>query len=460
MLKEPKTKKYLEAVKIITRLQKENHQAYLAGGCVRDLLTNKKPKDFDISTSAKPEEIQALFPKTKAVGKAFGVILVVGQYGTFEVATFRGEKDYQDGRRPSKVFWVDAQKDAQRRDFTINGIFYVPIKKKIIDFVGGQKDLSSKVIRFIGIPAKRIQEDHLRLLRAVRFKNVLGFNFERETEKAIRQYSHLITSVSQERIKEELDKMLAHPSRAESIRDLSRLGLLKEILPEVEQMKGVEQPPHFHAEGDVFEHTLLALEKLPSRVKIEVAWAILLHDVGKPVTFQIRNHPTYGPRPTFYGHSEVGAEITEKICQRLRFSKKEKEKIVFLVRQHLRHKDIQQMKLSRQRKWAQHPWFSDLLLLWKADAEASYLGEKGRVDLTLYRFAQKIYQEEQQRPKPPKPLITGYDVMKYCHLAPGPLIGKILKQIEEAQLEEKIRTKKEALEYLKSLGSKEKNILK
>jgi len=456
MLEEPKTRKYQEAIKIVARLQQKGHKAYLAGGCVRDLLTQEKPKDFDISTSAKPEEIQALFPKTRAVGKAFGVILVVGRDGTFEVATFRGEENYQDGRRPSKVFWVSAQEDAQRRDFTINGLFYDPIKKEIIDFVGGQKDLSKKVIRFIGNPAERIQEDHLRLLRAVRFKNILGFSYTSETEKAVSQYAHLVTSVSKERIKEELDKMLAHPSRAESIRDLSRLGLLREILPEVEQMKGVEQPPHFHAEGDVFEHTLLALKKLPLRVKTEVVWATLLHDVGKPATFQIRDHPTYGPRATFYGHSEIGAEIAQKICQRLRFPKKEREKIVFLVRQHLRHKDIKYMKLSRQRKWAQHPWFLDLLLLWKADGEASHLGEKDKVDLTLYRFAQKLYQEEKQRPEPPKPLVNGYDVMKYCHLAPGPLVGKILKQVEEAQLEEKIKTKKEALKYLKRLGSKEK----
>jgi len=450
-MKQADSEKYNEAVSIVKTLQKRGYEAYLAGGCVRDMLLGKESNDFDISTSARPEEIEKIFEKTKAVGKQFGVILVLGKTGSFEVATFRGEGEYKDRRRPSSVFWVSAKEDAKRRDFTVNGLFYDPIKKKVIDYVHGQEDIKEGIIRFIGNPDKRIKEDNLRLLRAVRFKNVLGYKFEKQTEEAIIKNAPLIKNVSKERIKEELDKMLIDPSRAEAILDLSRLGLLIHIIPEIEKMKNVKQPPHFHAEGDVFEHSILSLKKLPKKVSKEVAWATLLHDVGKPDTFKLRDHPKYGKRATFYGHVKLGAELTEKICRRLKFSKKEREKVVFLVREHLRHKDIKTMRVARQRSWAQHPWFSDLLLVWKADGEASYLGKEGVVDLSLYDFAIKLYEDELRRPKPPKPLVNGFDVMNTLNIPSGPLVGKILKVVTDAQLEGRIKNKKEAIAFIKSL---------
>lgn len=445
------SKKYQEAVSIVEKLQKKGFTAYLAGGCVRDMLLGKEAHDFDISTSATPEEVEKIFKKTKAVGKQFGVILVLGKTASFEVSTFRGEKEYYDKRRPSKVFWVDASEDAKRRDFTINGLFYDPIKKKVIDYVGGQDDLKNKIIRFIGNAEERINEDNLRILRAIRFKNILNFRFDKETEEALIKNASLIKNVSKERIKEELDKILTDKSRAESILDLFKFGILKHILPEIAKMKNVEHPVHFHAEGDVFDHTILALKKLPEKVSKEVAWATLLHDVGKPDTFKMRPHPKYGLRATFYGHVDLGAKIADKICRRLKFSNKEREKVVFLVKEHLRHKDIMKMKIARQRKWAQHPWFPDLLLVWKADGEASYLGEKGKVDLSLYQYAKKLYEEEMKRPKPPKPLVNGFDVMKALNIPSGPKVGQILKAVEEAQLEGKIKNKKEALSFIKNL---------
>ena len=319
----------------------------------------------------------------------------------------------------------------------------------MIDYVGGQKDIKDKILRFIGNPEERIKEDNLRILRAVRFKNILRFQYEEGTEKALKENAHLIQNVSKERAKNELDLILEDKSRPEAFLDLSRLGILKYILPEIEKMKGVHQPPQFHSEGDVFEHTILCLEKLPKKVSKEVAWAVLLHDLGKPGTFKIRKHPKYGKRITFYGHVKLSAEMADKICRRLRLSKKEREKVVFLVREHLRHKDIKKMRLARQRAWAQHPWFPDLLLVWRADGEASYIGERGKLDLSLYNYAKKLYQEELKRPKPPKPLLNGNEIMKILKIKEGPKVGEILEKLKEAQLEGKIKTKKEAENYLK-----------
>lgn len=445
------SEKYKEAVSIVKILQEHGYEAYLAGGSVRDLILGGEVKDFDISTSAKPAEIEKVFKKTIPVGKQFGVIVVAGKIGNFEVSTFRGEEEYKDRRRPSKVFWVSAKEDAKRRDFTINGLFYDPIKDKIIDFVDGRKDIKNKIIRFIGNPDERIKEDNLRILRAIRFKNILGFKYDEKSKKALKENAALIQNVSRERIKDELDKILVDKSRAKSILDLSQLGILKHILLEIEKMKNIKHPEHFHAEGDVFKHTVLALEKLPDMVSKEVAWATLLHDVGKPDTFKIRKHPKYGARATFYGHVELSAEIADKICRQLRFSKKEREKIVFLVKEHLKHKDIIQMKIAKQRRWLAHPWLTELMQVWKADGEASWLGEKEKIDLSLYNAVKKLYEEELKRPKPEKPLINGNDVMKTLNIPAGPEVGKILKKIEEAQLEDKIKTKKEVLEFIKSI---------
>ena len=454
IIKNPKTKKYEETQKIVKTLQGKGFKTYLTGGCVRDMLMRKEPQDFDISTSARPYEIEKIFPKTKAVGKQFGVILVSGKEADYEVATFRGESEYEDKRRPKKIHWVSAREDAKRRDFTVNALFYDPIAKKLIDYVNGQDDVEQKIIRFIGKEDDRIKEDNLRILRAIRFKNILGFEYEGKTESAIKQYARMVTNVSKERIKDELDKILLDKSRADGILELSDFRVLKYILPEIEKMKNVEHPPHFHAEGDVFAHTILSLKKLPDKVSKEVAWATLLHDVGKPDTFKIRPHPEYGMRATFYEHIEVGAKMTDKICRRLKFSNDEREKVVFLVREHLKHKDIPKMKLARQRRWLSHPWMRDLMLVWKADGEASWLGEKNKVDLSLYEKAKKLYEEESKRPKPPKLFLNGNDVIKTLSIKEGPEVGKILKELEDAQLEEKIKTKKEAIDFVKLIKIK------
>jgi poly(A) polymerase len=439
------------AIQIVRKLQKSGYSAYFAGGCVRDILMKKTPADFDIATSAKPAEIEKLFSKTLSVGKQFGVMIVVDKKHHFEVATFRGEEKYSDNRRPDKIYWTSAKNDAQRRDFTINGIFYDPIAKKTIDYVVGRADIQNKLIRFIGSANSRICEDHLRILRAIRFNNQLSFSYETKTEKAILKNADLIKTVSKERIKKELDKILINKNRTKGILDLDKFGILKYILPEIEKMKGVEHPKHFHAEGDVFNHTILSVKKLPQNVSKEVAWATLLHDVGKPPTFKMRKNEKYGLRPTFYEHVPVGAKMTEKICQRLKFSKKEREKVVFLVREHLKHRDMQKMKLAKQRRLASHPWIQELMQVWKADGEASWVDQKNKVDLSLYNYARKIYKEELKRPKPKKPLLDGFEIMKIRKIKSGPQVGQILKKLIDAQLEEKVKTKNQAIEYIKKV---------
>ena len=444
---------YQEACSIIQTIEEQGFVAYLVGGCVRDLLLHRKVNDFDIVTSAKPEEIEAIFPNTKPVGKQFGIILLVGKTGSFEIATFRGEADYQDARRPQQVFWASAKEDAQRRDFTINGLFFHPQNGKIVDYVGGKEDIKNKIIRFIGDPQKRVQEDHLRILRAIRLKNVLNFQYAPETKKAVKENAASIQTLSAERIRDELNKILSSPFRAEGIKDLSELGVLPYILPEVEKMKEADQPPTYHAEGNVFEHTLLCLKKLPPDVSVEVAWAVLLHDVGKPATRREIIHPKKGPRTVFYGHVEESAKIAEQICRRLKFSKKDKDEVVFLVREHLKHKDIPTMKVARQRQWAQHPLMPKLLQVWKADGEGSWLGKKGKIDLSLYQQAKELYEEEQKRPKPPKPLLNGNEIMEILNISPGPKVGEILQKLVDAQLEEEVKTKKDAEEFIKKMGA-------
>lgn len=451
-----------EALKIVTKLQKAGFIAYFAGGCVRDLLMGKKPADFDVATSAKPTQVEKLFPKTKPVGKKFGVILVIEGGHRFEVTTFRGEKEYKDARRPSKVYWSDPKEDAKRRDFTCNGIFYDPVAKKYLDFVGGRKDIKNKILRFIGNAEERINEDHLRILRAVRFKNCLGFQYDQEMKNVLPKFANQIKTVSSERIRMELDKILLHPSRNQAFRDLDELGILPHILPEIVKMKGVEQPAQFHDEGDVWEHTLLCLKNLPKKVSLATAWGTLLHDVGKPDTFAAPGEimkviaggqqvPT--TRITFYRHTKVGAEIARKIAERLRFSKEMREKVVWLVKNHLRFKDLPNMKQARQIKFINHPYIADLLEISRADSLASFLGSEGP-DLTLYNYAKKLYDQESKKPRLKK-MVTGDEVMQLLKIEPGPLVGKVLKALEEAQLEGKIKTKKQALEFIRDLNKNE-----
>ncbi|MGA0111796.1 MAG: CCA tRNA nucleotidyltransferase, partial [Chthoniobacterales bacterium] len=326
------------ATDIARRLQQAGHTAYFAGGCVRDELLGLDPHDYDIATSAKPDEVQKLFPHTQAVGAHFGVILVMEHGRAFEVATFRSDHEYIDGRRPEMVTFSTPEEDAARRDFTINGMFHDPVAGRFIDFVGGREDLKSKLLRAIGDPAARFREDKLRLLRAVRFAARFGYEIDPATWDALRAHAADIHAVSAERIREELVKILAHPSRVRGFDLLDQSGLLKEILPEIEALKGCEQPAQFHPEGDVFVHTRAMLELLPPDAPANLALSVLFHDIGKPPTF--RYHADED-RIRFSGHDRVGAAMTEKLMERVRFSRHDIDRVTEAVRQHMVFKDVQ-----------------------------------------------------------------------------------------------------------------------
>ena len=423
------------ALQIVKRLKQNGHEAYFVGGCVRDLLLGKNPKDFDIATDAVPERVKALFKRTIPVGAQFGVMIVAEEGENFEVATFRADIGYQDGRRPESVQFTNAKEDAIRRDFTVNGLFYDPIKKKTYDWVGGQKDLQKKRLRAIGDPAKRFQEDKLRLLRAVRFASVLGFKIEAKTFAAVKKFSKKIHEVSHERVRDELVKMFTGPDPAGALTLLDKSGLLKEVLPEVEKMKGVQQPRKYHPEGDVFRHTKLLLSQLKKPDPI-LAFGCLLHDVGKPATFKRAD------RIRFNGHETVGARMTEEILTRLRFSNDFKEKVVACVDGHMRFKDVQVMRESTLKKFMQRPTFSTELEQHRVDCLASH------GDLSHWRFLKKKIKLFSQEEIKPIPLISGRDVLA-LGITEGPRVGEILKAVEEAQLERKITTKEEALDLVR-----------
>ncbi len=436
-----------KAISIVKKLNRAGFEAYLAGGFVRDLLLGKKPQDFDIATAARPEDIKKLFKKTVPVGKKFGVMVVVLNGDEFEVATFRGEAEY-DGRRPQKVYYTTAIEDAFRRDFTINGLFYNPLKKEVIDFVGGKKDIKKKVIRFIGKGKDRVREDHLRILRAVRFKNVLSFKYALGLQKLLKKNASLLKKISAERIREELNKMLLSENRAAALKDLRKLKILKVILPEVAKMKGVKQPKIYHKEGDVFTHTLKVLENLPKNPSLELVWAALLHDVGKPETYK-----KFLGITVFRRHTEKSAEITEKILKRLRFSRKEVEDITWLVKNHMVFFNIFKMRKAKVARLFFDERFEDLLALYKADT-------LGTIPLKMkdYRAVEKFYHDFKKKmpPKLPK-LVSGQDVIKMFKIKEGKEVGEILKKVEDKQLKGEIKTKKEAREYLKKLKSQKSN---
>ncbi|MBU1148744.1 CCA tRNA nucleotidyltransferase [Patescibacteria group bacterium] len=429
------------AIQIIKKLQSNGYTAYLAGGFVRDKLMGKKPDDFDIATSAQPAQIEKLLPKTISVGREFGVIIALEQGQQFEIATFRSDAGYSDGRRPDAVFYTNPQEDAKRRDFTINGMFYDPVSRKVIDLVDGQKDLQKKIVRFIGDPAKRIKEDHLRILRAVRFKNALGFKYDAQTKRAVRKNAQLIKTVSKERIKQELDKIWLSPNRAKSLVDLQKLGLLKHILPEVNDLVGLTQPYQIYKNLDVWQHTVQCLKNLPADCSTELVWAMLLHDIGKPPT------KTRSDRIRFNGHAEKSYEMSQKILTRLHFSKKEADRILWSIKFHLVLYSYDLMKLSTKRKWLLNPYFLDLLELSKADTEATPAVRK-------FKEYKKIkiawFQAKKQFPSIPK-LISGREVMKLKKIKEGPPVGIILAKVKEAQLAGKIKTKKQAQEYVKKI---------
>lgn len=427
------------ATDIARRLQEAGHTAYFAGGCVRDELLGLDPHDYDIATSAKPAEVQKLFPHTQAVGAHFGVILVLEHGRAFEVATFRSDHEYVDGRRPEMVTFSTPEEDAARRDFTINGMFHDPVADRFIDFVGGQEDLESKTLRAIGDPVARFREDKLRLLRAVRFAARFGHEIEAGTWDAIKEHTRDIHAVSAERIREELVKILGHPSRVRGFDLLDRSGLLGEILPEIEALKGCEQPAQFHPEGDVFVHTRAMLELLPPEAPATLALAVLFHDIGKPPTF--RYHADED-RIRFSGHDRVGANMTEKLMERLRFSRHDTDRVTEAVRQHMVFKDVQNMRTAKLKRFMAREGFAEELELHRVDCQSSH----GALD--NYEFLRAKAEEFANEPLIPPPLVTGHDLMA-LGWTPGPHFGPVLEAVQTAQLEGTLTTTEQAIAWVK-----------
>ncbi len=430
------------AAEIAKRLREAGHTAFFAGGCVRDLAMHETPKDYDIATAATPEQIENIFPKCIPVGKKFGVMIVVHGDCHFEVATFRKEGVYRDARRPSSVSFTDAEEDAKRRDFTVNGLFYDPLERKIIDFVGGVKDIKKKQIRAIGDPAERFSEDHLRLLRAVRFAANLGFRIEANTWRALKRLSRHIHTVSPERTRDELVKMFTRPHAGEALRLLSESGLLRELLPELEAMKAVKQQPDFHPEGDVFRHTKLLMEKLKAP-SVTLAFGSLLHDVGKPPTFSKEGGTIH-----FYNHAHVGAEMARVILTRLRFSNREIEAIVSCVENHMKFADVKKMRIGKLKQFTVRDNFPTELELHRIDCLSSH----GKLD--LYRFLKRKVKEFAKEALKPKPLINGHDLLA-LGIEAGPAMKEILEEAYTLQLEGKITSKDEACHWAKRfIGAK------
>jgi tRNA nucleotidyltransferase/poly(A) polymerase len=422
---------------IVRRLRDAGHAALFAGGCVRDSLMGKAPNDFDIATSARPEQVQRLFPRTVPVGVQFGVILVVEQGMEYQVATFRSDGAYLDGRHPKNVTFTTAEGDARRRDFTINGLFYDPIEERVLDFVGGRKDLERRTLRAIGNPADRFAEDKLRLLRGVRFASTLGFKIEAATWDAIRAGAPAIREVSAERVRDELVKIFSSPHRVRGFDLLDASGLMVEILPEISSLKGCEQPPDFHPEGDVFVHTRLMLSLLPDDVSVPLVFAVLFHDLGKPPTIE-RDETG---RIRFSGHESVSARMTEEIMRRLRFSNEEIEATVEMVQNHMVFKDVQNMRVARLKRFMARPTFNDELELHRVDC----LGSHGLLD--NYEFLKRRREEFASEPLIPPPLLNGHDLIA-LGWKPGPDFKTVLDAVQNRQLEGTLHTREEALSWV------------
>ena len=438
---------------IVETLRQRGFQAYLVGGCVRDLLLGREPKDYDVATDATPEQVMEIFPQTYAVGAQFGVVLVPepdkelwdegvaensSRSHAVEVATFRSDVGYSDGRHPDEVrFSRDPREDVARRDFTINGMLLDPASGEVLDFVGGRDDLKTGIIRSIGDPERRFEEDKLRMLRAVRFAARFEYTIEPATFAAMRKLAEQIQVVSRERVRDELTRMLTERHGRRAFLLLDESGLLAHVLPEISAMKGVAQPPEFHPEGDVFVHTLLLLENLPNPCPVTLAWGALLHDVGKPATFRV------GPdRIRFDGHVEVGVKIAEEICRRLRFSNDEAAQILALVDNHMRFGHVSRMKESTLKRFLRMPKFEEHLALHRADSLASHR------HLATYEFLQQKRAEIPAANMRPVPLVTGDDLIAEGH-APGPRFREILTAVEDAQLEGRLASRDVALEFVR-----------
>ena len=426
---------------ICLALQRHGRQAFLVGGCVRDILLNREPADYDVATDATPQEVLRLFPHGLDVGAQFGVVLVRQDSLKVEVATFRSDVGYSDGRHPDQVVYSQtAEEDVQRRDFTINGLLMRHDTGDVLDFVGGRADLSAGIIRAIGEPSRRFMEDKLRMLRAVRFAARFGYAIDPATFAAIRKHASEIDVVSAERIREELTKLLTEGSARRAFELLDQLSLLSEVLPEIGALKGVPQPPQFHPEGDVWIHTLLMLEGLPAGVSSTLAWGVLLHDIGKPPTFRPASET--GDRIRFDGHVEVGVRMADGLCRRLRFSNDDTNQIKALVANHMKFKDVSQMRASTLKRFVRLPQFHEHLELHRLDCQSSH----GKLDAydTVRAF---LAQTSPTEVRPPR-LLSGDD-LKDLGYTPGPEFQKILATLEDAQLEEAVQTRDQALEFVR-----------
>ncbi|PTX96328.1 phosphohydrolase [Spartobacteria bacterium LR76] len=438
-----------EATEIVRTLRQAGHIAYFAGGCVRDRLLGKEPVDFDIATDATPERVQEIFPRTVPVGAQFGVVLVVSQGEEYQVATFRADGAYIDGRHPEGVVFTTAEGDASRRDFTINGLFYDPIDQQVLDYVGGEADLQCRLLSAIGEPRKRFEEDRLRILRGVRFGATLAFDIEPATWEAIREYAPRIHDVSAERIREELVKIFLSPRRVAGFDLLDASGLLGELLPEITAMKGCDQPPEFHPEGDVFVHTRIMLDMLPEEVSLPLVFGVLFHDIGKVPTRQV--DPT--GRIRFNGHESVSARMTDAIMRRLKFSNDEIEATIEIVQHHMAFKDVQNMRVARLKRFMARPTFTDELELHRVDCQSSH----GMLD--NYHFLLAKEQEFANEPLIPKPLINGRDLID-LGWTPGPVFKQVLEAVETLQLEGQITSREEALAWVRDHQSNGKDLPK
>jgi poly(A) polymerase len=438
------------AKSIVETLRQRGFQAYLVGGCVRDLLLNREPKDYDVATDATPQQVMDIFPDTYAVGAQFGVVLVplpdeapdrnpreeISKSETIEVATFRSDIGYSDGRHPDEVrFSRNPKEDVLRRDFTINGMLLDPVTNEVLDLVGGRKDLEAGIIRTIGNPEDRFQEDKLRMLRAVRFAARFGYEIEPATFAAIRKLAEEIRVVSRERVRDELTRMLTEGHAHQAFQLLDETRLLENVLPEISAMKGVQQPPEFHPEGDVFVHTLMLLDFLPQACPPTLAWGALLHDVGKPSTFRVAD------RIRFDDHVEVGVKMAEEICRRLRFSNDDTAQILALIQNHMRFGHVMQMKESTLKKFMRLSLFDEHMALHRADCLASH------GNLGAYQYVRQKQQEIPAETMTPSKLVTGDDLIAAGH-TPGPRFREILNAVEDAQLEGRLISRDQALEFV------------
>jgi poly(A) polymerase len=425
-----------EARTIARRLSAAGHQVVFAGGAVRDRLLGVRGGDVDLATSASPAEIEALFERTVLVGASFGVVKVLVGERAYDVATFRKDVGIANGRHPASVEPATLEEDVQRRDFTINGLMEDPRTGVITDLVGGRADLEARVVRAIGEPGRRFEEDGLRLLRGVRFAACFGFRIEEGTWQAMTEHAGRLARISGERVREELQRMLVHRSRRRALELLDEAGLLEVILPELPAMHGVEQPPDYHPEGDVWVHTCLALDRLPDRVSFELALGMLLHDVGKPATFR-----RAADRIRFDGHVELGAKMAAEICRRLRMSRASTERVVALVRDHLLFKDVPSMRPSRLRRLMAEPHFDELLVLYKADCAACH----GQLSaLPAIRAMRRRLKAEALVPPA---LLSGRDVLE-AGVPSGPRVGELLKEAADLQLEGRLADRDAALLWL------------